>query len=383
MGNTTSYSGVTQETSAENVKTTSTEETPVTPSQTITTEPVMPTTVQPVMPTTMDPVMPTTMDPVMPTTMDPIMQTLDPVIPVTVQPTMLKKQQPYIHPFIDMINRNCSEVEIINTLQAFCGNIEVGRNSNDQPIYEVVDQNEFLAPVLQVFSYCANNGKKSVVQWLVTNYVPLPVSHDSNYCYFECLRWNHYDIADMIVAHESFYPSMEVLENLISRGKYAQFRKCMASPHLRDDLQTYQYTFMHYIDHNQYTNVGDLLRKIKQRISNQNVQINDQVHLNPRLVQQQAQSVPVVHPTVSTINDQFVVQTETPMQMDSDYVVLEVAHEVPESNQEDQQSKVSERMETVQSNQEVQQSRVSEQMETEDSNLGLHHRNTHNVMADN
>lgn len=197
-----------------------------------------------------------------------------------------QRKPTYTHPFIDMINRNCSEAEMVNTLQVFCGRIEVGTDQYGRPIYESVDQIEFTAPVLQVFSYCANNGKKTVVKWLVDNFVPLQVSYDNNYCFFECLRWKHYDIADMIVQHESFNPTTEALENLLSRNKYADFRKCMVSPYLRGDMQTYRFTFQHYIDNNQYTNVNNLFQMIKRKLCEPDLQITDQIYPNPRLVQQ-------------------------------------------------------------------------------------------------
>ena len=197
--------------------------------------------------------------------------------------TCVKKQPPFVHPFIAMINEQRSQPEMINTLQAFCGRTQIGVNEKNEPIYDTVDQMEFKAPVMQVFSYCANNGKDSVVEWLIENYIPLEVSYDNNFCYFECLKWKHEKIADMIVQHESFNPTMEILENLLERNKYLQFRHCMNSPYLRGDMLTYKFTFMHYIDNNQYSSVKNLLGKIKQHTSNANIPITDQVYPNPKL----------------------------------------------------------------------------------------------------
>lgn len=211
-------------------------------------------------------------------------------------PIVSKKHPSYVHPFIDMINRNCTESEMINTLEAFCGRTMVGVDDDGRIVYETVDQTEFIAPVLQVFSYCATHGKSSVVQWLLKNFVPLQVSYDNNFCYFECLKWGNNHIADMIAEHESFYPSMEVLENLLSRGRYTQFRKCMSSPYLKDDLNTYRFTFMHYIDNVQFSDASRLLSDIKQKMAGQNVQISDMVYPNPKLVKlmkEAAQTEPV------------------------------------------------------------------------------------------
>lgn len=207
---------------------------------------------------------------------------LTPIIqPITISKNIRK--QPFVHPFIDMIYKDYSEEKMINMLQAFCGRIEIERDQYDRPIYEIVDQTEFIAPVLQVFSHCANNGKKEVVQWLVDNFVPLQVSYDNNYCFFECLKWKNYEIVDIIVDHESFYPSMEVLENLISRSKYAQIKKCMTSPYLQDDFGKYRFTIMHYVDNNQFVDINNLFMKIKQKLNNQQITIDDIVYPNPRL----------------------------------------------------------------------------------------------------
>lgn len=219
----------------------------------------------------------------------------------------VRVQPAYVHPFIQLITKNASDAEVINTLNAFVGKIQVGSDQYNRPIYEAVDQTEFLAPILQVFSYAANNGRRSVVEWLMENYVPLNVSYDDNYCYFECLRWNHFDIADMIVNHESFYPTMAVLENLLQRSKYAGFKQCMKSPHLRGDLQTYRFTFMHYVDTNQYSVISPLLNKIKQRIAGTSVDIPDEIKPNPRF----AKPVTIVGPVQSL----EVVPEETPIEV--------------------------------------------------------------------
>ena len=232
--------------------------------------------------------------------------------PVSVPKQTAIKRATYVHPFIDMINRNCSEAEMINTLQAFCGRVEVGTDQYGRSIYESVDQIEFTAPVLQVFSYCACNGKKSVVDWLVNNFVPLQVSYDNNHCFFECLRWKHYDIADMIARHESFNPSVEALENLLSRNKYADFGKCMSSPYLRGDFHTYRFTFQYYVNNNQFSNANSLFQKIKQRMTNPDLVISDEVYPNPRLAQQvqQTQTVQETQSVQETQPDQIPVPQE-------------------------------------------------------------------------
>ncbi|XWV25931.1 hypothetical protein QJ857_gp1149 [Tupanvirus soda lake] len=319
--------------------------------------------------------------------------------PTPVAPKPVKPRTPYVHPFIEMINRNCSESEIINTLQAFCGRIEVGKDQFGRPIYEAVDQTEFIAPVLQVFSYCANNGKKTVVQWLLDNFVPLQVSYENNYCYFECLQWKHTDIADMLVGHESFVPSMEVLENLISRSKYAQFRKCMTSPLLpRGDLDTYRFTFMHYIDCNQFSNVSNLFRKIKQRSSGQQVAVDDKIYPNPRLAALKAATplvptpvvpepvVPTAEPVVPT--SEPVTPTEQPQEVPSTTPEPFVAGQESDTMQtDDVVLEVTEQPQVVSNdNMEVDAQTVSvpvTSIDIDQINTGLHQRTSHGSTSEN
>ncbi len=170
----------------------------------------------------------------------PVIQTSVPTAPTTSTASPPSRSMPktiFVHPFITMIDKNVPESEMVNTLCAFVGPTEFGQDTNGNTIYESVDQTEFIAPVLQVFSFCASNGRKQVVQWLIENFVPLDVSYDNNFCYTESLRWSHSDIADMIACHESFRPNMEILENLISRKKYDVFKKCMTSPYITGTLK--------------------------------------------------------------------------------------------------------------------------------------------------
>lgn len=206
-----------------------------------------------------------------------------PTLPQSVPKAPYKKSN-YVHPFIELINRNASEDEIIGTLSVFMCSIPIGTDENGRPIYEEVDQLSFLIPVTQVFAYAANNGKKNLTKWLMENFVPLRVSEDNNFCYFESLRWKHDEIADMIASHESFVPTMTTLYSLMSRGKYDIFKRCMSSPHLTGDMMTYRFTLSNYIDNSKYQEVNDLLQKIKSRDCGRHVDIIDPIMPNPRLV---------------------------------------------------------------------------------------------------
>lgn len=184
----------------------------------------------------------------------------------------------YIHPLIEMINRHHSESEMINMLETYCGTKLVGVDEFGNNIYEYVDQLSFFGPVMEVFAHCSGYGKKSVLIWLLEKYVPLDVSYDNNFCYFESLRYSHYTVTEMIVNHESFHPSLEVLENLLSRNKYELFNKCMSSPHLKGDLYTYRYTFQYYIINKQYQNINVLLQNINKRLTGQEIEISDKIY---------------------------------------------------------------------------------------------------------
>ncbi len=127
-------------------------------------------------------------------------------------PVPVPKKNSYVHPLIDMLYKSYSQSEMIGMLEAFCGVSTDGYNDAGQEMFDSVDQTEFIAPVLQVFSHCANNGKTNVVEWILKNFVPLQVSYDNNYIFFECIKWKHYHVAKMILNHESFNPTPQVFE---------------------------------------------------------------------------------------------------------------------------------------------------------------------------
>ncbi|CAH6421073.1 Hypothetical protein MVR_LOCUS261 [uncultured virus] len=212
-------------------------------------------------------------------------------------PIAIPKPQGYVHPLIEMVNKGVSEADMICMLESFCGRQQVGTRPDGQPIYEVVDQTDYIGPVLQVFSYCSTNSKGQVVEWLLSNFVPLQVSYDNNFCFFQCLQYSSRAsdgslMADLLVRHESFFPSLQVLENLMSRSRTDLVKVCMSSPYLRGDLSTYRFTIAAYVDANQPDKISTLLNLIKQRESGQDLPIPDEIYPNPRLVQAQAQ-VPV------------------------------------------------------------------------------------------
>lgn len=308
-------------------------------------------------------------------------QPAQPVQPVQMsqpQVTTISNVRPrpkYVHPFISMIERNSSEAEMINTLQAFCGRVQIGCDQYGRPIYEAVDQTEFIGPVLQVFSYCATNGRKNVVQWLLDNFVPLQVSYDNNFCYHECSRWKHLDIADMLCCHESFVPEVSILFNLLERSRYNVFRTCIQSPHLRGDFQTYRYTFLRYIDTSDYEAVKSLLSKINQRISGQTVEITDTVYPNPRLVPQQNSQTIVAEP-VPTNDTTETTETTEPTEMTTEPTT--------ETTTETTTDETVEPMQTVDvSVPEVVIGSVTESDEMTIEDGGLHHRNTFTAETEN
>jgi hypothetical protein len=193
------------------------------------------------------------------------------------------KSTKFVHPFIDLINRRASSIEMIDMLNIYCGCNEIGTDDNGNPIYEAVDQFEFLTPGLDLFAYCANNGRTDVVRWFIDKFVPLQVSYDNNYCFFECQRWGHYEIADMIANHDSFVPSFDVFDNLISRSKYSIIRKCLLSPHINSvnrelsDIAVYRYTMICYLDANQTDNFNTLYNLCKRKFKGENLIIPDEI----------------------------------------------------------------------------------------------------------
>src|SRR5579872_5767337 len=253
-------------------------------------------------------------------------------IPTQVRPAVYKKSN-YIHPFIELINRNAPEDEIIGTLSVFMSSIPLGTDDKGRPIYEAVDQLAFLVPVTQVFAYAANNGKKNLTKWLMDNFVPLRVSEDNNFCYFESLKWNHAEIADMIASHESFVPTMTTLESLMSRNRYDVFKKCMRSPHLTGDMQKYRFTFSSYIDNQKYHDVSNLLLKIKNKENGRDVQITDPILPDPRIAMRIAQAAPIVPliitPSVETPSVENPVETPVISPNAAPIVVTNVTYQDP------------------------------------------------------
>lgn len=179
-------------------------------------------------------------------------------------PLIHEKQEVYVHPFIESINKGSSEQEIIDIMTAYMGTIPIGKDENGNEIFDYVDQTLFIQPVMIVFSYATSNNKTILVDWLLKNYVPLQVSYSDNFCYFEALKWNYNNMADLILQHKSFIPSLSVLENLIHRNRYDLFKICMNSPCLEGVLFKYKYNFLYYLDKNDTENIINLLNQIKE-----------------------------------------------------------------------------------------------------------------------
>ena len=244
-------------------------------------------------------------------------QTIQPVaVPVPVQsiptPTFpVSSRRKYIHPFIQLINQNASATEMISTMSAYLSSVEIGTDDNGNKIYDAVDQTEFIAPVIQVFSYCANNGRGAVVQYLMDNFIPLQVSYDNNYCFFETQKWGHHSICDMIVSHQSFVPTMAVLENLYSRSKFEQIKMCMSRAHLTGTLRTYRFTISSYVDQARYTAINDLFTQIKRLDTDATFVITHEVVPDPRFAPKIAVVVPIVEQPIELTPAPVEAVTET------------------------------------------------------------------------
>lgn len=209
----------------------------------------------------------------------------------------------YVHPLIEMLNNSYPENKMIEILQSFCGCNSTETDQNGNMIYETVDQTEFTAPILQVFAHCVGYGKKSVIDWIVSNFVPLQVSYDNNYCYYESIKWKHHEIADIIINHESFDPSIEILESFLVNGEYAHFKKCMQNPNLNDCIKQYECTLVYYINNAYYKNAIYLLTKLKERISGVNVEINDNIMTEENDLKQHIPDENDVSPDPSTTDE--------------------------------------------------------------------------------
>lgn len=192
--------------------------------------------------------------------------------------------KPYVHPLIEIIDKHLSENEIIDYIDSYIGSEIVGTDSNGNPIYDTPqDQLESFPAVMQLFSYCANNGKKNVVEHLMKIYVPLQVSYSDNFCYFETQRMSYAEINKMIVEHCSFIPSTSVLQKMYNDMKYDLIRTSMNSLHLNGLLRTYKYTILKYLDEKNYIQLFNLLQDIHSKEINDEFVINHKIEIEPSL----------------------------------------------------------------------------------------------------
>ncbi|AVG46396.1 hypothetical protein [Acanthamoeba polyphaga mimivirus] len=176
---------------------------------------------------------------------------------------------PYIHPLINLINPSTSENEIISTVISYCGIQQISENE-----YDIVDQFELIAPMTQLFCHCACYGKRQVVEWIMNNYVPLNVSYSDNFSYYECLKYGHTDIAELIVKHESFNPDVTVLINLLDRKKSELFIHCMNNSNLDVVLSTIKTSLIENIKLNRFDEIKTFLKKYSEDKSINNELLN-------------------------------------------------------------------------------------------------------------
>lgn len=167
----------------------------------------------------------------------------------------------YTHPFIECIHNSASEEEMINTMEVFMGTTPADTPISVQPSYYVIDQMEFIVPVLHVFSNAVSIGKLRIIQWLMNNYVPLDVSYDDNFFYKDAIKTNQNDSADLIITHPSFKSDMYVLENLLDRRKYDAFKKLVTKTD--GPIQSRAPTLCTYIDNGEIDNVRNLFNIIQ------------------------------------------------------------------------------------------------------------------------
>lgn len=185
--------------------------------------------------------------------------------------TNVSSSEPYVNPLFELVKKGKSQQEIIDNLNAYCGTHEI--EGENEPMFEQVDQYEFIAPALQLFTHCACYGMKDVVQWFIDNYVPLQVSYDNNFCYFECLRYGHYDIIEMITRHESFEPSFSVMENMLQRSKHHLFMASFNNSNIPSEINDYHYTFRYLMDRSEYQRMRSLFNSLKERHLGNSVKI--------------------------------------------------------------------------------------------------------------
>ena len=127
----------------------------------------------------------------------------------------------------------------------------------------------------------------------------------------------------MIISHQSFVPTMAVLDNLYSRSKFEQIKICMSRPHLSGALRKYRFTIASYVDQGRHISINDLFTQIKQLEADASFVITHEVVPDPRFAPKVA--VPVVEQPVDLIS--FPIEPVSPITTEPTAVIIDSAHE--------------------------------------------------------
>lgn len=188
-----------------------------------------------------------------------------------------------IHPLYELL-QDKSEPESIAILQTFCGTYEIGSDESGQMMYESVDQMQFFAPVMQYFSLYCGKGFNNAVKWIIDNFLPLNVSYNNNFCYFECISQEgviiNENIINMIVSHDSFGISIKILESFINNNKRYIAKDKLYTANVSKPLEPFRYTLLTYLNDNKISDFDNLVECLKKQIIHSHPVISKNIYDN-------------------------------------------------------------------------------------------------------
>jgi hypothetical protein len=176
------------------------------------------------------------------------------------------QKQPFVHPLFELLDRNPNEQDLIENMNAFCGPTFVGVSETGEPIYEIVDQLDSIYPMIKVLFYSVKNNYKDAVIWILKNYLPIQVSHSDNYLFKLAIHKNNMAIAELLLTHPSFEPSVQILKFLLENNYFELIRKCLDSPNLPKIIAFYKNTIINHLDNSNRENIRKVLNNIEERL---------------------------------------------------------------------------------------------------------------------
>ena len=177
-------------------------------------------------------------------------------------------QEKFVHPLIELLNKYPNEQQLIENMNAFCGSTFLGMSEETgEPVYEMVDQLDCMYPMLMILYYSVRNSYKNAVIWILENYLPIQVSHSDNDFFKVAIHKNNFEIAELLLNHPSFEPSIQVLKTSLANNRFDFIRKCLENPNLPKSIAFYKSTILNNLDAGNKEKINAILDKIQELLS--------------------------------------------------------------------------------------------------------------------